>query len=673
MSTRRSAPTAARATKIAQLRAAIERHDYRYYVLDQPEISDAEYDQLFQELRRLEADAPELVSPDSPTQRVGGIPSAAFAPIRHATPMLSLENVFDEDGLAAWHQRVAKLAGGRPVSFLVEPKIDGVSLSLTYEGGRLAQAATRGDGTTGEDVSATVRTIRAIPLRLRGQAPERLEVRGEVYMALEDFRRYNAKAAADGGETFANPRNAAAGSLRQKDPRVTATRPLRFAAHSRGALEGARLSRHSEFLSLCRRLGLPVSAPARACRSLKEVAAQYHRLEQLRPTLPFEIDGAVVKVDEYDVYGRLGQTARSPRWAVAYKFAAHQATTQVLDVEPSVGRTGAITPVAKLAPVACAGVTISNATLHNYDEVARLGVRIGDWILLQRAGDVIPQVVRVLEEKRTGKERPIAPPKRCPVCGGTVVKEAEEVAYRCISPACPAQLERAIRHFGGRTAMDIEGLGEAVIAQLVAHGLVKDVSDVYRLTAEPLLAFEGFAEKKADKLLSQIAASRGRGLSRLLYGLGIRHVGERTAQVLAERFRELSRLADAEADALQQVPDVGPVMAETIAQFFHEPATRTLIERLKDAGVKMSEPAPQRTGPQRFAGQTFVFTGELAGMPRGEAEALVRERGGKSSSSVSKTTTYVVAGEAPGSKLKAAKRLEVQVLDEAAFRRLLNA
>ena len=476
------------AKRIERLRETIRRHDYRYYVLSQPEISDAEYDRLLRELQSLEEQAPRLVTPDSPTQRVGGVPDQTFRPVRHATPMLSLENVFSEEEFLAWHQRVIKGLPGRPPTYTVEPKIDGVGLALTYHGGRLIRAATRGDGTTGEDVTANAKTIRAIPLKLQGEAPKRLEVRGEVYMVVEEFKRFNDRASREGEETFANPRNAAAGSLRQKDPQVTAARPLRFFAHSYGAVEGMRFDTHWAFLESCKRLGLPVAEDAAHCRSLAEVQRQCKHLERYRDRLAYEADGVVVKVDELALQRRLGMTMKSPRWAIAYKFAAHQATTQVLDVEHSVGRTGTVTPVASLKPVACAGVTISNATLHNYDEVERLGVKVGDWVLIQRAGDVIPQVVKVIPSRRTGKERSIRPPAACPACGGTVTKEKEEeVAYRCLNPLCPAQQERTVLHFGSRAAMDIEGLGDAVVEQLVRRGAIRNVADLYRLQERDLL------------------------------------------------------------------------------------------------------------------------------------------------------------------------------------------
>jgi DNA ligase (NAD+) len=660
------------AQRIERLRETIRHHDHRYYVLNQPEISDAEYDRLLRELRALEEQAPGLVAPDSPTQRVGGVPGEAFRPVRHATPMLSLDNAFDEAELAAWEERVMKGVPGLSPTYTVELKIDGVGLSLTYERGRLKQAATRGDGETGEDVTANARTIRAIPLRLEDAAPRRLEVRGEVYMETKAFERHNRRAAGQGEETFANPRNAAAGSLRQKDPQVTARRPLRFFAHSYGAVEGMRFPTHWEFLETCKLLGLPVTEHAARCRSFNEVLARCRALERMRERLGYEADGVVVKVNERALQERLGMTMRSPRWAIAYKFAAHQATTQVLEVVPSVGRTGVVTPVAKLKPVACGGVTISSATLHNYDEVARLGLRAKDWVVIRRAGDVIPQVVKVIEQRRTGSERAIAPPQRCPVCGGTIAKEKEEdVAHRCINPSCPAQLIRMVLHFGSRGTMDIEGLGDVVVEALVERGLIKDAADLYRLTAEPLLALPLFAEKKAHKLLEAIRASRTRGLARLLYGLGIRHVGEKAARDLAETFGSMTKLMGAGAERLAQVHGIGSVVAESVVAFFRQPQTKALIKKLEAAGVAMAE--PRRSGPRPLEGKTFVFTGELSGFTRPQAEALVRALGGTAASSVSRLTDYVVAGSSPGSKLQKAKTLSLTILDEIAFLKLVKS
>lgn len=664
------------------LRAKLRHHDYRYYVLNQPEISDAGYDALMRTLQALEGRYPKLVTPDSPTQRVGGVPADIFRPVAHRVPMLSLDNAFTIQELEAWHQRVVKGLGGVPPTYTVELKIDGVGIALTYQRGMLAKAATRGDGDTGEEVTANAKTIRTIPLRLpacrdargagkRGGPPRLLEVRGEVYMTLETFRRYNASGDRKGGETFANPRNAAAGSLRQKDPQVTASRPLRFFVHSYGVVEGARFKTHWDFLQTCRHLGLPITEQAAVCRSLEDVLSRCKEWEARRDRLAYEVDGAVIKVNDLAQQQRLGFTFKSPRWAIAYKFPAHHATTKVLHVVPSVGRTGTITPVAKLAPVACGGVTISSATLHNYDEVDRLGVKAGDWVVIERAGEVIPKVVKVVESRRTGSERAVKAPTRCPACEGPVTKEKDEdVALRCVNPGCPAQLVRALLHFASREAMDIEGLGESVAEQMVERRLVRDAADVYRLTKAQLLELELFGEKKAENLLEAVRASKSRGLARLLYGLGIRHVGGKAAMVLAERFRTMDRLLEADEERLREIPDVGPVLAKAVSGYVRHPATRTLLDKFREAGVALSENVVE--GPKPLAGRSVVFTGELSGWSRPAAEALVRQLGGKASASVSRQTDYVVAGTEPGSKYQKAKALGVTILDEQQFKKLIS-
>jgi DNA ligase (NAD+) len=657
--------------QIEQRRQQIRHHDYRYYVLNQPEISDAEYDALLRELKALEAQHPQLTTPDSPTQRVGGIPDDAFRPVRHRVPMLSLDNGFDREEVLAWYQRVTKGAREAQPTFVAELKIDGVGMALTYRRGLLTQAATRGDGVTGEDVTSNAKTIRAIPLRLRGDAPRLLEVRGEAYMTIREFQAHNHSASTRGEETFANPRNAAAGSLRQKDPRVTATRPLRFFAHSYGAVVGSRFTAHWEFLHTCQRLGLPITDHAAHCRSIEEVIEHCRRWEAQREQLNYEVDGMVIKVNELALQERLGMTLKSPRWAMAYKFPAHHATTQVLEVMPSVGRTGTVTPVAKLKPVACGGVTISSASLHNYDEVQRLGVKIGDWVVIQRAGEVIPQVVKVIDSKRMGDEQPIRIPTHCPECGGAIDKEkVEEVAYRCVNPFCPAQRVRRLIHFAGRQAMDIEGLGEVVAEQLVTKGMVSDVADIFRLAKPSLLELERFGDKKADNLLSAITASKRRGLARVLYGLGVRHVGEKAAMVLAEHFRSINRLLAATEERLCAIHDIGPVMARAIVAQMRHPSTTRLVEKLREAGVTLSQEASK--GSKTLHGVTFVFTGELAGLTRHDAQVLVRQRGGQATSGVTRHTTYVVAGSHPGSKAQKAKALGVQVIHEAQFKKLLG-
>ncbi|MBI3010535.1 MAG: NAD-dependent DNA ligase LigA, partial [Candidatus Omnitrophica bacterium] len=634
-------------------------------------ISDAEYDQLMEQLKALEAQAPKLVTADSPTQRVGGIPSRTFEPVRHAAAMLSLENAFTEQQLDAWHQRVIKALEQQKATFVVEPKIDGVSLALTYDQGILIRAATRGDGTTGEEVTANAKTIRAIPLRLQGDFPKYMEVRGEVFMGISDFQKYNQRGSLRKEETFANPRNAAAGSLRQKDPRITAQRPLRFFTHSYGAATGKEFKTHWDFLLCCQRWGLPITEHAKRCSDFDEVQKYCRALEQKRSELPYEADGVVVKVNEIPLYENLGMTLKSPRWAIAYKFLAHQVTTRILDIIPSVGRTGVVTPVASLEPVSCAGVTISSATLHNYDEVERLKVKIGDRVMIQRAGDVIPQVVKVIESTRSGHERSVSVPSRCPVCGGTITRDAEEVAYRCINPACSAQLVRSVLHYASRVAMDIEGLGEVVAEALVEKKWIHDVADLYELKAENLRQLPLFADKKAQKLIDAIANSRDRGLARLLFGLGIRHVGERSAMDLARYFGSMDRLMKAKAEELQKVEGIGPVVAQSVEEFFKQSQSKTLIKKLAEAKVSMTQTEKGR-GPQLLRGVTLVFTGELSEMTREEAEALVRQLGGVAASSLSRKTAYVVAGKTPGSKLDKAKRLGVKIIDEAEFQRLIQ-
>jgi DNA ligase (NAD+) len=667
------------------LREQIRYHDYRYYVLNQPELSDAEYDALMRSLASLEGRYPRLATPDSPTQRVGGIPDEAFRPIRHRVPMLSLDNAFTTEELLAWRQRVIKGLGGAKHTYVVELKIDGVGIALTYAKGLLVQAATRGDGETGEDVTANAKTIGAIPLRLaarsrgggarsgsqRAQIPRLLEIRGEVYMSLKQFTRHNLEAGRSGGETFANPRNAAAGSLRQKDPRVTASRPLHFFVHSYGAVEGASFRSHWEFLQSCQALGLPTAEHAALCRSFDEVIAHCRRLESQREQLAYEVDGMVIKLNELALQRQLGMTLKSPRWAMAYKFPAHQATTRILDVDASVGRTGTITPVAKLKPVSCGGVVISSATLHNYEEVERLDAKIGDWVAIQRAGEVIPQIVKVIVSKRTGAEKAVKIPTACPACGAPIAKEKEEeVAYRCLNPSCPAQLVRRLIHFASREAMDIEGLGDVVAEQVVRERFVHDVADVYRLTAPHLLRLELFGEKKAENLLAAIDASKSKGLARLLYGLGIRHVGEKAALVLAQRFQSMDRLLAATEERLREIPEIGPVIAAAITQHLRQPGTKQLIEKLYSAGVKLSEEVAK--GPTPLKGLSIALTGELSRFTRSEAEALIRRLGGRATSSVSRKTDYVVVGANPGSKHAMAKTLGVKILDEAQFQQLIQ-
>ncbi|MEK7383158.1 MAG: NAD-dependent DNA ligase LigA, partial [Elusimicrobiota bacterium] len=570
------------------LRTKIREHDRRYYLLDAPVVSDKEYDDLYARLKTLEAAHPDLVTPDSPTQRVGGTPALDFKQVKHAVPMLSLDNAYEEANIRAWDERVRKnLPAGESPSYLVEPKLDGLSCALTYENGALVRAATRGDGETGEDVTANARTIQNIPLRMLGRPPKRLEIRGEVYMTFADFEKVNDGEKRAGREPFVNPRNCAAGSLRQKDAKVTAGRRLRFTAHSYGLWDGTQPSSHSEFLGLCGEFAIPANTLER-CADIDAVVAYYNRFrESLMPKLAYAVDGLVVKVDSFAQQRRLGFTARSPRWGIAYKYPAQQATSLVKDVVFSVGRTGAITPVAKVEPVFCAGVTISSVTLHNFSEIERLGLRVGDRVLIERAGEVIPKVVKVVEKAK--KAVTIVPPSKCPDCGSLVIKEKGLVAYRCDNVSCPAQLRRTLEHFSSRPAMDIVGLGDSAVDQLVSHGLVKDVADIYGLTKEQLLCLDLFKDKKADNLLAQISASKEKTLDRVLFALGIRHVGEKTAETITERL-DLEGLLKASVEDFQAVPDVGPVVAASLHAFFASPEGRNLVSRLKDAGLTMKKP-----------------------------------------------------------------------------------
>jgi DNA ligase (NAD+) len=666
--------------RIADLRAQIAEHDHRYYVQDDPIISDAEYDRLLRELEALEAEHPELITPDSPTQRVGAPPSTRFAPVKLAAPMLSLANAFSEEELRAFDQRVRRLLEGEDFAYVCELKIDGLAINLTYEDGRFTVGATRGDGFVGEDVTANLRTVRAIPLMLRGRAPARIDVRGEVYMPRSAFASLNESRHEQGATLFANPRNAAAGAVRQLDPAVTASRRLAIWAYSAAGLDAAT---QSDILSGLRELGLPTNPHTRRCRDLDEVRAHLEEWAARRADLDYQTDGVVIKVDRLDQQRRLGAVGRSPRWALAYKFPAEQATTKIEGVAFYVGRQGQLTPVAKLAPVQIGGTTVRNATLHNMDEVARLGVRIGDTIVLQRAGDVIPEVVSVVEDARTGAETAIAPPSTCPSCGTPVERRAREVAYRCPNPACPAQRTGLLMHFVARGVMDIEGAGPAVLWQLRERGLVNDPADLFFLTMEQLVELERYAEKSARNLYERIQAAKRRPLSQILVALGIRHVGGTTAEDLArwvsERLGGEADLAavwrvlrSASVEDLQAIEGVGAVVAHAVHDYLHDPANQTFMDKLAKAGVtpELPEARPAPSGP--FATKTVVFTGTLRRRAREEAEALVRRMGAKTASSVSRKTDLLVAGDNAGSKLAKARELGVPVVDEDGFERMLS-
>ena len=655
-----------------RLRREIEQHNYRYYVLDDPLVSDAEYDALLRRLQELEEEHPELRTPDSPTQRVGAAPLEKFAAARHRHPMLSLQNVTTREELAAFDERIRKFLGRERIDYVGEPKIDGVAVELVYEGGTLQVGSTRGDGVVGEDVTANIRTIRSVPLRLhagRGAAPDRVDVRGEVYYPVEAFRRLNREREEAGLSAFANPRNAAAGSLKQLDPRITASRPLDFVCHGLGEAKGLRATTHWDVLQALAAMGLKPVPMSRVLGTLDDVIAFFDDLEAQRDALGYEIDGLVVKVDDLELQRRLGEISRSPRWAVAFKFKARQATTRIVAIVPSVGRTGVLTPVAELEAVPVGGVTVRNASLHNMDEIERKDIRIGDTVLLERAGDVIPYVVKVIAERRTGEERRFQMPSACPVCGADVVRAEDEVAYRCIGLACPAQLRQAIRFFGARGAMDVEGLGEKLVEQLVAQELVRDLADLYRLDEARLVALERMGKKSAQNLLAQLERSKRTTLPRFLVALGIRQVGDATAKALAEHFGTLDRILDATEEELQEVRDVGPEVARSIRRFFAEPQNRRVIRRLLDAGVNPA-PAVRPKGP--LAGKKLVLTGSLGSMTRAEAQRRIEALGGRIVSSISKETDWVVVGADPGSKLAKAKKLGVAVLEEDAFLRLLE-
>ncbi len=663
----------AEAKKLVQdVREKISRHDHLYYVQAKPEISDQEYDKLYRELLDLEKRFPDLVSPDSPSQRVGSEITGGFQTVRHRAPMLSLDNTFNENEVLEWDDRLQKLIGTMEHNFMVEPKIDGVSLSLIYENGKLVRGVTRGDGESGEDITTNVRTIRSIPLKLRAPFPKFFDVRGEVYMNKKEFAKHNADMEKHAQETFANPRNAAAGSLRQKNPAIAAVRPLRFMVHSFGVAEGLSWTTHYDFLKACTAMGLPVSEMVQRCDNVMDSMRHCRMLERERDSLLFDIDGAVLKVNSFDLRTKAGFTARSPRWAVAYKFAAQQTDTEVTNIVASVGRLGTITPVARLKPVSVGGVTVSNATLHNFDEIKRLGIKIGDHVVIQRAGDVIPQVVKVILEERPRGVKEFKVPTECPACGGPITKEKEvEVAYRCTNPGCPAQLARGIIHFASRLAMDIDGLGESAVGQFIDRDLVKDIADIYSLERRDLLKLDLFADKKAENLLKGIEKSKTRPLSRFLYGLGIRHVGEKAAWVLAQKFQAMEPLAQASQAELQAIHEVGPVMAEAVVSYFKLPTTQTLLRKFKRAGLSMKEEIAKRSGPQPFEGKTIVFTGEMEKLSRPEAERMVREFGGNATGSVSAKTDFVVAGKEPGSKFDKAQKLGVKILTEKQFLKLL--
>jgi DNA ligase (NAD+) len=663
------------ATRIETLRREIRRHDALYHGRDRPEISDAEYDALKRELAELEAAHPDLVTPDSPTQTVGARRSEAFAPVEHRGAMLSLDNAMSVDDLREFEARLRRALPGARFEFVGEPKIDGLGVALLYERGRFVRGATRGDGRVGEDVTHTLATLRAIPKTLRGPlaAARSLEVRGEIYMPREAFRRLNASLEEAGEEPFANPRNAAAGAVRQKDPAVTASRPLEIFLYHVSEASGVTLASHWDTLEALRASGFPVNPSSRQLEDLDAVVAYGAELEAGRDALDYEADGVVLKVNDLEQQRRLGATAHHPRWAIAFKFAARQATTRVLDITINVGKSGALTPGATLEPVQLAGVTVSAVSLHNEDEVRRKDVRVGDTVLIERAGDVIPYLVKVIEDKRPPDTVPFRMPDRCPACGGAAVRAEGESVWRCTNSACPAQLKERLFHFGSRRAMDIEHLGEGVITQLVDGGWVRDFADLYApdLTVERLAGLERLAEKSATNLHRAIQASKTRGLSRLLNGLGIRMVGERAAQLLASRFGSMERLEKATEGEINEIYGIGPEIARAVRSFFDEPRNRETVARLREAGVSMIEEG-HSDGPRPLDGKIVVLTGSLKSLSRDQAKDLVIRLGGRVSGSVSKKTDYVVVGEEPGSKADDARRLKVAVLDEPQFLALVG-
>ncbi len=658
--------------EIERLRALIDHHNHRYYVLDSPQISDAEYDALLRRLQQLEAQHPELMTPDSPTQRVGAAPLEAFGTVEHRLPLLSLANAFSDEELLGWYKRILNLRGEPDFDFVCEIKMDGLAVALTYADGRLATGATRGDGIKGEDVTQNLRTVKSIPLSVPKGAPPRFEVRGEVFLSRAAFKKINEDRARDGLPLFVNPRNAAAGSIRQLDPRVTARRPLDIYVYALGWAEGRPVpGTHWERLEYLASLGFKVNPRNRRCRTIEEVAAYHRQVQEERPRLPYEADGIVAKVDSIEIQESLGNVAREPRWALAYKFPAEQATTVLKDIGINVGRTGSLNPYAILEPVFVGGVTVSQAALHNEDDIRRKDIRIGDTVYVQRAGDVIPEIVGPVIGRRTGAEKVFSMPARCPACGAEVVRVGGEAMHRCANAACPAQALEKIKHF--TAAMEMDGVGEKLCAAFFENGLVKDAADIYYLTREQLLGLERMGEKSTEKVLFSIAGSKARPLASVLFALGIPNVGAETATLLATQYHSLDRLAAATGEELQGIPSVGPKISESITAFFRQEGNRSIIEKLRRAGVKLEDEAPSgKAGRLPLAGQEFVITGRLASSSRSEAEARVKALGGTAGSNVTRKTSYVVVGEDPGSKLDKARSLGTPTLTEEEFLKMIE-
>jgi DNA ligase (NAD+) len=663
--------------KIEALREKIRHHEYRYYVLDDPEISDFDFDKLVEQLKKLEAEHPELITPDSPTQRVGGKPREGVVKVAHSSPMLSLDNTYSEDELRAWERRVHELSGRKDVDYVCELKLDGMSLALIYEDGALSRGVTRGDGSIGEDVTLNIRTVRSIPLAIpkdklkKAGLPRSFEVRGELLMPIAFFKKMNEEREAKGLSLFANPRNATAGTVRQLDASITAQRRLDFFPYI--LLQNGRtyMGRHWETLEALEAAGFKVNQHRALAKNMEEVWKFIRHWEEKRESLPYEIDGVVIKVDRTSLQDELGFTGKAPRWAIAYKYAARAGITQILSIRVQVGRTGKLTPVAELAPVAIGGTTVRNATLHNMDEIERLGVKIGDWVQVERGGDVIPKVAKVIDDKDHPRgHQTFHMPEKCPVCGTKVVRTEGEVDYRCVNANCPAKLLGTILHFASRGVMNIDGMGESLVTQLIERGLVKNVADIYDLTKKDLLSLERFADKSAQNILDEIEKSKSLPLERVIYGLGIRMVGERTAQFLAEHFGSMDALMNASQVELESVNEVGPRIAESIREFFDEPRNRDLVKRLRDSGLTFT--GKKRERGTHLAGKTFVLTGTLLKYSRDEAKKLIEDAGGRVSGSVSKKTDYVVAGSDAGSKLDKAKELGVPVIEEKEMERLVG-
>lgn len=664
-------------TRIEELRKEIEKHNYLYYVLDNPEISDSEYDKLFRELLELEEKYPEFKSPLSPTQKIGGKVLEGFGKVKHSLPMLSLENVFSKDEFQAWLKRVDDYLGERyPGDFCIEPKLDGVAVEIVYEDGALKEASTRGDGVTGEDITENIKTIKQVPLQLRASEttviPKLIEIRGEVFITKENFKKLNSERAKENEELFANPRNAAAGSLRQLDTRITAKRPLEFKAHGIGQLIGTEQKTQFELYQYIKNLGIPVIDHVFLAKSYDELISKYDELLKLREKLPYEIDGTVVKVNEIIYQKRLGIKTRTPRWAVAFKFPGIEAVSKLLDIKIQVGRGGSLTPVAVLEPVKVGGVTISRATLHNPREIEHKGILIGDYVFVRRAGDVIPEVVKAVESKRTGNEKAFQIPKFCPECNSPIYWPENEIIPRCLNrKKCPAQIRESIKHFADRKAMNIQGLGEKIIEQLIRKGMIKDAADLYFLNKEKLLQLERMGDKLAENILAAIENSKQTTLSRFLYALGIRYVGEATAKNLASAFKNLTNVIEATPDELQKIEDIGPKVAESIYKFFKDKDTIELLDKFKKAGIKFQDEKVKTN--LKLSNLTFVFTGELSRYTRNEAREIVEKLGGNVSSTVNQSVDFVVVGASPGSKLDKAKKLNIKIINEEEFLKLVQS